>query len=166
MSPDRWRHPSAAQWSQWMWLSLRGLPKEVLFVCVSCEFYVQQPALDQPHARPTQDWVCGSQTVPGRQKAAGSVPRSGQLGASCARLVLAQIIINKNAVMSFIICVSKMCTATSLFRLVHRQGHIFARASILGQSLHMLEVFTIETEQVYLAILVDHDQFIGCAGDG
>ena len=128
VSPDRWRRPSAAQRSQWMPQSPRGLPKEFLFVCVSCEFYVPRSVLDQPHARPTQDWVCGSQTVPGRQKAAGSVPRSGQLGASCARLVLAQIIINKNAVMSFIICVSKLCTATSPFRLIHRQGHIFARA--------------------------------------
>ena len=128
VSPDRWRRPSAAHGRNGCRQSPRGLPERSPICLCLMEFYVHSAVLDQPHARPTQDWVCGSQTVPGRQKAAGSVPRSGQLGASCARLVLAQIIINKNAVMSFIICVSKLCTATSPFRLIHRQGHIFARA--------------------------------------
>jgi len=39
------------------------------------------------------------------------------------------------------------------------------RSQILGQCLHVLKFFTIETEQVHLAILVDHDQFIVCTGD-
>ena len=100
--------------------------------CVSCEFHASQAALDQPHARPTQDCVCGSQVVPGRQKSCGLVPRFGQLGDCWARLILAQIIIKRDMIKSFVMCISRVCEAAVLRRLINSRVIFLCVYFVLG----------------------------------
>ena len=98
-----------------------------MLICVSFELYASQAALDQPYARPTQDCVCGSQVVPGRQNSCGLVPRFGQLGDCWARLILPQIMIKRDMIKSFVMCISRVCKVAVPRRLINRQIYFFSR---------------------------------------
>ena len=84
-------------------------------------------ALDQPYARPTQDCVCGSQVVPGRQN---SLWVGAAIWAAWGLLGEADIAANhdqKRYDKELVMCISRVCKVAVPRRLINRQIYFFSR---------------------------------------